>query len=287
MDIKTERHGGFAMKWLFWIIFTLALGVLASLLIPSPMVGTIVLDDSIYSISAQEMITQLRYARDNPQIRAVVLKMNTPGGTVSDTESVYREIMELRQTRPVVVVVEGMAASGGYYLASAADYVIAKASSEVGNIGVITVLPDSPMVMEGVYSTGPYKMWGMPKETSIQEMEMLKQGFYQAVIKGRGDKLKTNQDTILSGQIFAGSEALRLGLIDELGSFSDGVNKAAEMAKIANYQVENLRSLSGLKDPVVRQAVGFYKQTKDGEVTNLPRQGGTYLLYIPPMEVRQ
>src|SRR5512133_1825312 len=106
-----ERH-----RWSFsgisiWIILPLVVGILISLLIPRPAVGVIYVNDAIYSYSAHDIIQELSAARKSNDIRAVVLVMNSPGGTVTDTESVYREIISLRQTKPVVTVIEGMAAS--------------------------------------------------------------------------------------------------------------------------------------------------------------------------------
>ncbi len=124
--------------------------------------------------------------------------MNSPGGTVTDTESVYREMLALKKVKPVVTVIEGMSASGGYYVASASDYIFAKASSEIGNIGVIGTQPQAPTVYEDIYSTGPYKMWGMPRDSFSRELEMLKQGFLQAVKLGRGDRLNMPDEMILT-----------------------------------------------------------------------------------------
>lgn len=263
-----------------WVIIPLIIGFLLSLLIPRPAIGVIYLSDAIYYYSAHDMIRQIATAKNSPDIRAVVIVMTSPGGTVTDTESVYREIVGLRKIKPVVTVIEGMAASGGYYVASGTDYIIAKASSEIGNIGVIGTLPQEPIVYEDVYSTGPYKIWGMPRDSFSRELEMLKIGFLDAVKLGRGNRLKISDETILRGEVYSGSDALKSGLIDMLGSQSDAEAKAAELAGIRHYKVKDLYDLAGLTARVV-DPMGFYQIDSNGNKTVYPAQPGSYMLYIP------
>jgi protease IV len=271
--------------WFLYVIIPLVVGILLSLFIQKPQIGVITLDDAIASSSAQDMITQIIYARTHPAIKAVILVLNTPGGTVTDTESVYMELARLRQTKPVITMVEGMAASGGYYLLSGTDYVYAKPSSVIGNIGVLGFLPTPPTVIAGLYSTGPYKLWGEPPDTFIGEMEMLKQGFYHAVVLGRGERLKAPMEVVLRGQVYTGSDALRMGLIDELGSISQAYDKAAQMARIAHYQVIDLKKPSGVIPPTT-QVSGFFQTTKDGVTLSYPKDPGIYLLYVPNVEIK-
>ena len=101
------------------------------------MVGLINLNTSIDAYSAKDLITQIDYARTHPEVRAVILVLDSPGGTVADTEAVYLEILKLRKTKPVVASINSMAASGAYYLTVGTDYAFAKPTSLVGNIGVI------------------------------------------------------------------------------------------------------------------------------------------------------
>jgi protease-4 len=271
--------------WFLFIIIPLVIGILLSLFIQRPQIGVITLNDAIASGTAQDMETQIIYARTHPEIKAVILVLNTPGGTVTDSESVYMELARLRQTKPVITMVEGMAASGGYYLLSGTDYVFAKPSSTIGNIGVLGFLPTPPTVVSGLYSTGPYKLWGEPQDTFIGEMEMLKQGFYHAVLLGRGSRLKAPADVILRGQVYTGSDALRMGLIDELGSISQAYDKAAQMAHIAHYQVVDLKIPSGVLPPVT-PAAAFFQTTKDGVTLSVPKDPGIYMLYVPDGEIK-
>jgi len=268
---------------LLWIALPLIIGVLIAAAVPKPMIGLIHLNDAIYSYSAQDMIAQINYAREHPEVRAVVLVMDSPGGTVADTEAVYLELLRLRQAKPIVTSVGSMAASGAYYLSVGSDYIFAKPTSEIGNIGVIGYLPPSPIIFEDIISTGPYKLWGSPRDTYVREMEMIKQGFYQAVRLGRGGRLEGGPETILRGQIWPGSEALRMGLIDALGAESDAVAKAAELARVGHYQAADLYDLAGVQS----SSSAFFYQSPEGITMPYPKEPGLYLLYIPPLPVEK
>lgn len=270
---------------LLWLALPLVLGLLVAALIPQPVIGVIFLNDAIYSYSAQVVIQQIDYAREHPEVRAVVLVLDSPGGTVVHTEAVYLELLKLRESKPVVVSIDGMAASGAYYLTAGSDYAFAKPTSMVGNIGVIGFLPDSPAIFENVISTGPYKLWGSPRDTYMRQIETVKQLFYEAVKTGRGGRLNAGADVVLSGQIWPASAAYQIGLIDELGSQSDAVEKAASLSGVSNYKVVDLYSLAVPQSP--SYAYGFFAESAQGETLPYPKEAGIYLLYIPPTLVEQ
>lgn len=268
----------------FWIGLPLIVGLLASLLIPHPVIGVIRLNDAIYSYSADALLEEIHYARTHPEIRAVVLVIDSPGGTVVDTEAVYLELIRLRNAKPVVVYVRGMAASGAYYLAVAAHEILSGPSSIIGNVGVIASLPSDPIILEDIATTGPYKISGTPRDAALRELEMIKQGFYQAVSNGRGERLKLSQEAVLSAQVWPASEASRFGLIDGLGSQTDAFNLAAELAKIRHYRLAEVENL-------VQQAEfnsdSFFLLTAEGRISPLPKKFGVFLLYIPNDDWRQ
>ncbi len=276
---------------LWWAIPALVLGILLSLFIHKPEIGIIRLNDAIYASTAKDLITQIVYAREDPRIHAVVLILDSPGGTVVDTEAVYMELARLRQTKPVVTWVSGMAASGAYYLSSGTDYVIAVPAAEVGNVGVIGYLPASPMLLEDEISTGPYKLWGSPRDTTLREIEMIKEGFFQAVTLGRGDRLKIGPDVLLRGQIWPASEALRLGLIDRLGSETDALQQAASLAHVWHYDTADLylRAILRVTLPKVEAPAdsGFFLKTSEGLQLPYPSVPGLYMLYIPSLPAEQ
>ncbi len=266
-----------------WLVLPLILGVLVASSVPQPVIGVIRLEDAIYAYSAQNTIKQIQYAINHPEIRAVVLVIDSPGGTVVDTESIYMELTRLRAQKPVVTVVNSMSASGGYYLSANTDYIFAKPTSLVGNIGVIGYLPPSPFIIEDIITTGPYKLWGSPRDSDMRQIEMIKEGFFQAVKLGRGDRLTAGDEVIFNGQIWVGVDALRLGIIDELGTESNGTQKAAELAKIANYDVLDLAIPAGI------DSLGglFFIESPDGMTLPYPKEAGVYMLYIPPLPVKK
>lgn len=279
-DIKWEQ----VRTWLLWLALPLVIGILAASAIPRPVVGIIRLEDAIYSYTARDMIAQIDYAIEHPEVRAVVLAFDSPGGTVVDTEAVYMELTRLREKKPVITAVNGMAASGAYYLSVNTDYIYAKPSSMVGNIGVIGYLPPAPFIFEEVISTGPYKLWGAPRDSEMRQVDMIKGGFVQAVNLGRGKRIKAGPETVFSGQIWIGTEAVRIGVADALGSERDALNKAAELARVANYDAVDLRTLV-IKEQTSSPA--FFAQSPEGMLLPYPNEPGTYMLYIPQLPVKQ
>ena len=274
-ELKWEQ----VQRGLLWIVLPLLLGILVASAIPKPIIGIIHLDDAIYASTANDLVAQIDYAIEHPEVRAVVLALNSPGGTVVDTEAVYLELERLREIKPVVTSVNGMAASGAYYMAVGTDYIFAKPTSQVGNVGVIGYLPPVPFIYEDLISTGPYKLWGSPRDTSLREIEMIKQSFYQAVKLGRGEALNVGPEVILRGQLWNATEAVRMGVIDALGTQNDAIHKAAELAKLWNYGTVNLYGLAGIQPAA---PVAFF-QASEGMTLPYPREPGLYLLFIPPL----
>jgi protease-4 len=279
-DMKWEQ----TRTWLLWLALPLVIGVLIASAIPQPIIGIIRLDDAIYPYTARDMIAQIDYAIEHPEVRAVVLAFDSPGGTVVDTEAVYMELTRLREKKPVITAVNGMAASGAYYLSVNTDYIYAKPTSMVGNIGVIGYLPPTPFIFEDIISTGPYKLWGAPRDSDMRQIDMIKQGFAQAVELGRGKRLKVGSETVLSGQIWIGSEAVRIGIADAIGSEKDAFNKAAQLARVANYKAVDLRALAIYAPAASPQ---FFIKSPEGVTLPYPTEPGMYLLFVPQLPVKQ
>jgi len=268
---------------LLWIGLPLLVGLMFASSITRPVVGVIRLDDAIHAYSARSMIAQIEYAIEHPEIRAVVLALDSPGGTVVDTEAIYMELTRLREKKPVVTAVNGMSASGAYYLSANTDYIYAKPTSLVGNVGVIGYLPSTPFIFEDIISTGPYKLWGAPRDSDMRQIEMIKQGFYEAVILGRGERLRIGPETLLRGQIWIGTEALHIGVIDELGTETDAANKAADIANVAHFDVIDLGTMVDLPP----SSTEFFIQSPQGIRLPYPNKAGIYMLYIPPLPVQE
>jgi protease-4 len=239
--VRTIAYG------LVGLVLPLVLGtVLAFITVPVPQVGVIRFESVIWSGSIPYVAPMLERAIEDRRIRAVVLEIDSPGGEVTATEELYYRLLEVREHKPLVVTVDYLAASGGYYMAAAGERVFAKPASLVGNIGVISFLPSSDeqrFADEDYVSTGPFKFSGGSRGDYMRQIELAKRGFLEAVYAQRADKLQVDRTSLSSGEIFMGVQALRLGLVDELGSNSEAVRAAAEMAQIAHYQVLNVNDL--------------------------------------------
>lgn len=193
---------------------------------------TVITDDSAY------VITQyLEYARKDPSIKAVVIRISTPGGGAASSERLYIATRNLRDEKPVVMVMNGMVASGGYMMAMGVNHTFAQTSSLVGNVGVITIAgPLVPRPLpESIVVTGPHKLYGSSRRDWIGLAEELKDAFAEMVMLERGDKIRITEAELTEGRLYAGVDAVRLGLVDEVGGDSDAMEKAAELAGISNY----------------------------------------------------
>lgn len=231
-------------NWVTIAVAMVALGIAAGLLIfvyvfpGQPKIGvidlpfTVITDDSAYVISEY-----LTYAREDDSIKGVVIKITSPGGGAASSERLYRETERLAQEKPVVLVMNWLVASGGYFMAMGATHTYAQTSSLVGNVGVVSfqdpLVP--PLDRESLLITGPYKGAGFSRDQWFESLEDLKEAFAQVVVSERGDRLRISKEELTEGRLYTGVDAVRLGLADELGGDSDAKEKAAELAGISNY----------------------------------------------------
>jgi protease-4 len=217
------------------------LGYLLSLrILPEPQIAVIRVEGDIWAFYTTYLSEALEKAERDPAVAAIVLDISSPGGEVTASEDLYFDVLKLREVKPVIVSIDEMAASGAYYIASAADHIYAKPGSAVGNIGVISFLPEPDFVDEELFTTGPFKLSGGPQVAYIRQMEMLKDTFLAAIMAQRGDRLQVGTDLLSRGEIYLGLQAQQMGMIDEVGSQGDAIAKAAEMAKVRHYKVVDL-----------------------------------------------
>jgi len=273
------------VRFTCWVVLPLVLGAaLAVVLVPAPRVGVIRFEGIIWSGSVPYLGALLERAVDDRNVRAVVLEIDSPGGEVTATEEIYYRLLELRKHKPLVVTVDYLAASGGYYIAAAGDYVFAKPASLVGNVGVISFLPsidEQRFTDEDYVSTGPFKFSGGSRGGYMRQIELSKLGFLEAVFAQRGDKLSVDREALSSGEIFMGLQAQRLGLIDELGANSEAVRKAADMAHLSNYKVVDVNRLVYGDEPPESVWVSFDSLKASLDKDSAWRQG-LYYLYVEP-----
>lgn len=197
---------------------------------------------------AQSIIEQLREAGKDSSIKALVLRVNSPGGSAPAAQELYKEIIRFKKKyrKKVVVSMGDMAASGGFYLASAADKIIANESTLTGSIGVIMELPQWEGLMKklgiGIITikSGRYKDIGSPtRPMSTEEKALLQQlvmdvyeQFITAVAEGRKIP-KSRVRALADGRIFTGRQALKLGLVDQIGTLQDAIALAGKLGGIS------------------------------------------------------
>ena len=233
------------MTILLIMIVPLALGLfLAPRLVSEPKIGIVRLNYDIVGLTVQDMLTQLAYAREDDSIKAVVMYVNSPGGSAAYSEELFLDILNTREEKPVIATVDLLAASGAYYAAAAADEIYAKPTSSIGSIGVIAVLPGPVFIDEDLLTTGPYKAFGGTRDSFMRQMEISKNAFLEAVQTGRGERLAVEPAQLSRAEIFNGAQALALGLVDGLLSGDEAIQRAAELAGIKNYQVVELSELA-------------------------------------------
>ncbi len=227
------------------LLVCLGIGLLlAATIAPTPIVGVIRFDQVIDSDSAAALTSILDQARDDPSIAAVVLEIASPGGSATSSESLYFSLLDLRRAKPLVALVDGVAASGGYYMAIAANRIYATASSYVGNVGTRGGRPIDPTIYPDELSSGPYKLTGGSRFDQIRQLDLVAQSFISNVVTLRSNAtlnpLQIDAETVAEARIYLGSEALAIGMIDAQGGPADAVSGAAELAGISDYRTVNL-----------------------------------------------
>jgi protease-4 len=206
-------------------------------------VGVLLIEGSIDD--SQEVIQNLKRFGEIKGIKAVVVRIDSPGGGVGPTQEIYKEIEKLKRKKPVIASLGGLAASGGYYIASICDQVVANPGTLTGSIGVIMQLGNVEELMKKLglkgYSvkSGPHKDIGSPLRPLSPEEKTILQSlvdnvhgqFVGAVAKGR----KMPEDAVrelADGRVYSGEQAKKLGLVDLLGNMEDAVEVAAKRAGI-------------------------------------------------------
>ncbi len=209
----------------------------------------------------------LERAENDKDVKAVVIRINTPGGDVTASDEIYQRILKFKSKKPgvpVVVSMGGMATSGGYYAACAGDHLFAEETTLTGNIGVLMPSYNISKLMEKygvedktIVSTGAtYKTAGSMTAPENEKDRAYLQGiadsmfarFKQVVVTGRGSYLKGSIDTIADGRVYLADEALSSGLVDEKGDQDDAVSYAAKKANLSRPHVVKFQEAPSLFD---------------------------------------
>ncbi|TRO54567.1 DUF4350 domain-containing protein [Candidatus Bathyarchaeota archaeon] len=242
----------------------------------SGIIGIIEVYGVIDASETSYMLSQaVEEAVRDSSVKAVVLEIDSPGGSAYLIEQVYLDLLQLKTEKPVVTSIS-MALSGGYYIAVSADYIYALPSAMVGNVGVIGTGPGWLVPSETTLETGPHKITGFSPELFPFNLTTVLGSFSNAVETGRGEALKIPMSTVNTGSIWMGVEAKNNGMVDELGSLQSAIKYAADLAGITDYEVESL--VARVADEV--ETIQFtYPSLKDLNEKNPPP--AIYYLYLP------
>ncbi len=226
-------------------------------------------------IKSEDLSRTIREARRDSSIKAIVLRINSPGGSAYGSEVIWREVQLAAETKPVIASMGDVAASGGYYIACAADTIMADRTTITGSIGIFGMIPNAQKLLneklgitQDVVTTNEHSdMISITRPMSAFERDLMQQTiedgydtFITRVADGRKME-KTAVDEIGQGRVWAATNAKEIKLIDVYGGLTDAVELAKKMAKLDNYRIVNLPKL---KDPFEELLKEFSGSAKAG-----------------------
>ena len=266
----------------------------ASTLSFSDKIGVVLIEGTI--LDSQTITKQLVEFKKDERIKAVILRINSPGGAVGPTQEIHREIQRTGEAKEIVASLGGVAASGGYYIATAAKRIVANPGTITGSIGVLMEFVRFEELLEKigvkleVLKSGEFKDIGSPhRELTSRERKLInaliddiQRQFVNAVASGRNLSLEKAND-IADGRIFSGARARELGLVDDLGNFQDAVEIAKTLSGIRGdvTLVYPKKSKLELWDLLLDRAAGSMARLIRGMKTTFEyRWGGLQLHHV-------
>jgi protease-4 len=243
---------------------------------------------------------RLERAAADPSVKAVILRLDTPGGEVTASDIVYHEILRFKERtgRPVIGLMMSVAASGGYYIASACDVIIAHPTTLTGSIGVLSIFPSVESLMAkvgvkvAVIKSDPAKDSGSPFRDMTEDEKKLFQGiideyyegFLAVVAKGRKGRIpEAELRTIADGRVYTAPQALKLGLIDAVGYFEDAFAKARDLAGLKSARLVSYTYFPKTKTNIYASQLGNFSpvDAKVLETIAGALKTGFYYLWLP------
>jgi protease-4 len=206
-------------------------------------VGVLVIDGAIDD--SRQPLAELKRFKEAPWIKALVVRIDSPGGAVAPTQEIFEEIRKVKTKKPVIASMGGMATSGGYYIASACDKIVANPGTLTGSIGVIMQLASVEELMKKIGIKGYNVKSGVNKDIGSPFQELSAEGrailqalvdnvhsqFVSAVARGR-DMDEAVVRKLSDGRIYSGAQAKDLGLVDQFGTLEDAIDLAAKQAGV-------------------------------------------------------
>jgi protease-4 len=245
------------------------------------------------------LLEQLDAARHDPAVKAVILRINSPGGGVTASELMHNELQRFRADgKPVVTMMLDVAASGGYYIACASDEIIASRSTVTGSIGVIMQTFDLTGTLGKIgaraeaIKSGPQKGGGSPFESMTPEqravfqkmIEQMYQQFVDVVVAGRPNLTRERVLQLADGRVYLGTQALEVGLVDKLGTMQDAIEAAKARAKVESIQLVTYRRAWGYAGnyyaAAQANAAALQVNMVNFDLQNVGRQLGPPFMYL-------
>ena len=223
---------------------------------------------------SEKINDDLRKLADNKDVKAVVLRINSPGGSAYTSEQIWKQVYELKKKKPVVVSMGSVAASGGYYIASGASKIIAEPNTLTGSIGIFGMFPNTAGLFNklalttDIVKTNRYADFGDPARPMTDDEKALIQGYIERgydtfltrCAEGRGVS-KADIDSIGQGRVWTGEQALKIGLVDELGGIERAVELAGELAEIYNYNIMEVSTDHDFLKELLEKQIEVVKQS--------------------------
>jgi len=229
-------------------------------------------NNTIGSVTISEAI---RTARMDENVKAVVLRVNSPGGSALASEIIWREVVLTKKVKPIVVSMGNLAASGGYYISCAADKIVCSPNTITGSIGVFGIIPNMlnffknklGITFDNVKTNNYADFMSTTRslradETNLIQLEI--ERIYKTFIKhvAEGRKMTISQiDSIGQGRVWSGADAKRLGLVDEFGGLDKAIEIAAKLAKIEDYKTTSLPKQTDPFTKIIEEMMGTKSQT--------------------------
>ena len=219
------------------------------------------------TIGSETIAGAIREAREDDEIKAVVLRVNSPGGSALASDVIWREVVLTQKAKPIIVSMGDVAASGGYYIACAADKIYAQPNTITGSIGVFGIIPNIGPALKKNFGitfdrvqTNHHSVLSLNKALTDDEKRLIQLGvddiyndFTQKVADGREGLEQADVDSIGQGRVWSGTDALRIGLVDELGGIDAAVAYAAQQANIGADDIK----------------IGVYPEQKENKLLEL------------------
>jgi protease-4 len=263
------------------------------------------------SIASDDYRILLQKIRNDKSIDAVVIRVNSPGGSSLASDIIWREIDLLKKEKPVVVSMGDLAASGGYYIACGADSIFANANTITGSIGVFSIIPNVTNFMKnklgitfdrvktGSYADAP----SATRQLTTMEQNFLQSGvdsvyntFKSRVAAGRKKNIDYI-DSIAQGRVWTGSDAIKVGLVDKIGTLEDAIQSAARMAHVKGYSLKSFPEsksfiddfIEGYKNEVkvksIQQEIGLEQWQMLQQMKSIKQMMGHTQTRLPIFEV--